>query len=133
MSRGAPSPLPSPPEGPGGGEGEHAIEGFQTDWRSRSPLVPRPKTFDFRQSTPDTVLVRMFVAGASEGKDASYLCRLRPSAEALRRGRAYIRAMALRSMATATISFGLVSIPVRLYPATQVSAGPPTFVLFGGR
>ncbi|OFX23235.1 MAG: Ku protein [Anaeromyxobacter sp. RBG_16_69_14] len=31
--------------------------------------------------------------------------------------------MALRSMATATISFGLVSIPVRLYPATQPSAG----------
>ena len=31
--------------------------------------------------------------------------------------------MALRSMASATISFGLVSIPVRLYPATQPSAG----------
>jgi DNA end-binding protein Ku len=31
--------------------------------------------------------------------------------------------MALRSMATATISFGLVSIPVRLYSATQPSAG----------
>jgi len=31
--------------------------------------------------------------------------------------------MALRSMASATISFGLVSIPVRLYSATQPSAG----------
>jgi DNA end-binding protein Ku len=31
--------------------------------------------------------------------------------------------MALRSMATATVSFGLVSIPVRLYSATQSSAG----------
>jgi DNA end-binding protein Ku len=31
--------------------------------------------------------------------------------------------MALRSMASATVSFGLVSIPVRLYSATQASAG----------
>jgi DNA end-binding protein Ku len=31
--------------------------------------------------------------------------------------------MALRSMASATISFGLVSIPVRLFSATQPSAG----------
>ncbi|HUK66259.1 MAG TPA: Ku protein [Anaeromyxobacteraceae bacterium] len=31
--------------------------------------------------------------------------------------------MALRAMATATISFGLVSIPVRLFAATQASAG----------
>src|SRR5919204_2566569 len=30
--------------------------------------------------------------------------------------------MALRSLATGTISFGLVTIPVRLYPATQSSA-----------
>src|SRR5918912_691533 len=31
--------------------------------------------------------------------------------------------MALRSIATGTISFGLVSIPVKLYSATQPSAG----------
>src|SRR5919201_3004837 len=31
--------------------------------------------------------------------------------------------MALRSLATGTISFGLVSIPVKLYSATQPSAG----------
>jgi DNA end-binding protein Ku len=30
--------------------------------------------------------------------------------------------MAMRSMASATISFGLVSIPVRLYTATESSA-----------
>jgi DNA end-binding protein Ku len=33
-----------------------------------------------------------------------------------------LKAMAPRSTATGTISFGLVSIPVRLYPATQSSA-----------
>jgi DNA end-binding protein Ku len=31
--------------------------------------------------------------------------------------------MALRSIASATVSFGLVSIPVRLFPAAQASAG----------
>jgi DNA end-binding protein Ku len=31
--------------------------------------------------------------------------------------------MAARSIATATISFGLVTVPVRVYPATRVSAG----------
>ena len=31
--------------------------------------------------------------------------------------------MAARSIATATISFGLVTVPVRVYPATRLSAG----------
>src|SRR5881397_2689542 len=31
--------------------------------------------------------------------------------------------MAARSIATASISFGLVTVPVRIYPATQVSGG----------
>src|SRR6185503_11169255 len=31
--------------------------------------------------------------------------------------------MAARSIATGTVSFGLVTIPVRLYPATKASAG----------
>ena len=31
--------------------------------------------------------------------------------------------MAARSIATATISFGLVTVPVRIYPATRISAG----------
>src|SRR5947208_17031014 len=39
--------------------------------------------------------------------------------------------MAARSMATATISFGLVSIPVRLYNATQPSAAVSFNLLHG--
>ena len=35
----------------------------------------------------------------------------------------YVRSMAARSIATATISFGLVTVPVRVYPATRLSAG----------
>jgi DNA end-binding protein Ku len=31
--------------------------------------------------------------------------------------------MAARSIATATISFGLVTVPIRVYPATRISAG----------
>ena len=31
--------------------------------------------------------------------------------------------MAARSISTATISFGLVTVPVRVYPATRLSAG----------
>src|SRR6187401_3845637 len=31
--------------------------------------------------------------------------------------------MPARSIATATISFGLVTVPVRVYPATRLSAG----------
>ena len=31
--------------------------------------------------------------------------------------------MAARSIATASISFGLVTVPVRIYPATRASAG----------
>jgi len=39
--------------------------------------------------------------------------------------------MAARSMASGTISFGLVSIPVKLYPATQASAGVSFNLLHG--
>src|SRR5262245_38494678 len=34
-----------------------------------------------------------------------------------------IRVMAARSMASSTITFGLVAVPVRVYPATRESAG----------
>jgi DNA end-binding protein Ku len=40
--------------------------------------------------------------------------------------------MAARSLATATVSFGLVSIPVRLYSATQPSAGISFNLLHAG-
>jgi DNA end-binding protein Ku len=42
-----------------------------------------------------------------------------------------IRVMAARSIGTATISFGLVSIPVRFYTATQASAGVSFNLLHG--
>src|SRR4029453_7860017 len=34
-----------------------------------------------------------------------------------------------RSMASSTITFGLVAVPVQLYPATRGSAGPPFHLL----
>src|SRR4051812_5855262 len=39
--------------------------------------------------------------------------------------------MAARSIATATISFGLVTVPVRIYPAVRVSAGLSFHLLHG--
>src|SRR5262245_33579693 len=42
------------------------------------------------------------------------------SAETTRRGEAR---MAARSISTGAISFGLVTVPVRIYPATRQSAG----------
>ena len=39
--------------------------------------------------------------------------------------------MAARSMASSTITFGLVAVPVRIYPATQESAGLSFHLLHG--